>query len=93
VGYRCPSEPPADYVRKGGQAQDTDGRTCLCNALTATVGLGQTRAEGSREAPLVTLGADLTGARDLLHRRPGGWSAADAVAYLLGGSATEPGDG
>jgi NAD(P)H-dependent flavin oxidoreductase YrpB (nitropropane dioxygenase family) len=43
VGYRCPSEPVDDYVRKGGAAADTVGRKCLCNALTATVGLGQIR--------------------------------------------------
>jgi len=26
VGYRCPSEPVADYLRKGGQEADTSGR-------------------------------------------------------------------
>jgi NAD(P)H-dependent flavin oxidoreductase YrpB (nitropropane dioxygenase family) len=83
VGYRCPAEPPADYVRKGGSAEDTDGRACLCNALTATVGLGQTRPTGYHETPLVTLGADLAGAGELLDRYAAGWSAAEALAYLL----------
>jgi hypothetical protein len=30
----------------------------------------------------VTLGADLSGARVLLERHPGGWSARDVVEYL-----------
>ena len=46
VGYRCPSEPIAIYERKGGSVDDTVGRVCLCNALTANVGLGQTRKTG-----------------------------------------------
>ena len=56
--YRCPAEPIADYVRKGGALADTEGRQCLCNGLTATVGLGQLRADGP-EPFLVTSGDDL----------------------------------
>ncbi|MHB8452257.1 MAG: hypothetical protein ACYDAQ_17675, partial [Mycobacteriales bacterium] len=84
VGYRCRAEPVHVYVRKGGAAADTVGRKCLCNALTANIGLGQTRRDGYAEVPLVTLGADLGGARELLTRFPGGWTASDAVAWLLG---------
>ena len=40
VGYRCTAEPEADYVGKGGELDDTEGRKCLCNGLLATVGLG-----------------------------------------------------
>jgi NAD(P)H-dependent flavin oxidoreductase YrpB (nitropropane dioxygenase family) len=83
VGYRCPAEPVHMYVRKGGDAADTVGRSCLCNALTANVELGQTRADGYREEPLVTLGADLDGARRLGDTHPNGWTATDAVAWLL----------
>jgi NAD(P)H-dependent flavin oxidoreductase YrpB (nitropropane dioxygenase family) len=83
IGYRCPSEPVKDYVRKGGSATDTVGRMCLCNGLTATIGLAQTRQGGYQEMPLVTLGTDLTGARQLLNRHPDGWSAAQAVDYLI----------
>ena len=71
------------YVRKGGTAQDTEGRKCLCNGLTATVGMGQHRKDGYDEPALVTLGEDLAGARELVARHPAGWSAADAVSYLL----------
>lgn len=87
VGYRCPGEPVSMYVRKGGDAADTAGRSCLCNALMANVGLGQTRrASGYLEDPLVTLGSDLDGARAMLQRHPDGWSAAQAMTWLLGRS-------
>ena len=84
VGYRCPAEPVEAYVRKGGALEDTVGRLCLCNGLTATVGLGQRRANGVEEPPLVTFGADLAGAEALAARYPDGWTAAQAVGWLLG---------
>lgn len=87
IGYRCPSEPVHMYVRKGGAVQDTVDRACLCNALTANIGLGQTRRDGYTEDPLVTLGADLGGARTLAVAHPDGWTAADAVAWLTASSA------
>lgn len=83
IGYRCPSEPVHMYVRKGGSIEDTVGRKCLCNALTANIGLGQTRRDGFVEPPLVTLGTDLEGARVLTSRHPYGWGAADVVTWLL----------
>ncbi len=82
VGYRCPGEPVEVHVRKGGDVADTEGRACLCNALTANVGLGQTRKDGYSEPPLITLGADLGGPRRLLQRHPQGWSAAQVLAWL-----------
>jgi len=84
IGYRCPSEPVHMYLRKGGAIEDTVGRKCLCNALTANIGLGQNRRDGYAEPTLVTLGADLEGARTLTTRHPDGWCAADAVTWLLG---------
>lgn len=84
VGYRCPSEPVHMYLRKGGDATDTASRSCLCNALLANVGLGQTRrASGYTEDPLVTLGSNLDGVHAMLQRHPQGWSAAQAVTWLL----------
>jgi len=84
IGYRCASEPVELYVRKGGAIENTVGRKCLCNALTANVGLAQTRRSGYTELPLVTLGSDLGGARALLKEHPNGWTAAEAVAWLIG---------
>ena len=86
IGYRCPAEPVRMYERKGGDTADIPGRVCLCNALTASVGLAQTRKDGSVDLPLVTLGDDLEGARVLLAARPLGYSAVDAIAWLRGES-------
>ena len=84
VGYRCPAEPVHLHVRKGGTAADTDGRACLCNSLTANIGLGQTRPDGYSEDALITLGADLDGARRLAVLHPHGWTARQAMDWLLG---------
>ncbi len=90
VGYRCPAEPLDVLARKGGDLTGAETANCLCNALMADVDLAQNRKDGYTEVPLVTLGADLTGARRLdsehwLHGGSAdGWSAAEAVAWLLG---------
>ena len=59
IGWRCPAEPVDDYLRKGGNREDTVGRKCICNALMASVGLGQVRPDGTRELPLITSGDDV----------------------------------
>lgn len=88
-GYRCPAEPVDVFVRKGGTAEEAEGAKCLCNALMADIELGQHRKDGYAEQPLVTLGSDLAGARRLdsehwLHGgNAAGWSAVDAVQWLL----------
>jgi NAD(P)H-dependent flavin oxidoreductase YrpB (nitropropane dioxygenase family) len=82
VGYRCPSEPVHMYVRKGGDIAETTDRKCLCNGLTASVGLGQSTRE-SVEPPLVTLGGNLDASREFAHRYPTGWRAADVLDWLL----------
>ncbi|WP_461024601.1 nitronate monooxygenase [Thalassiella azotivora] len=82
VGYRCPSEPVHLYQRKGGDVADTVGRACLCNALTADVGLGQERRGGYVEQPLVTLGSDRSALAELAAVHPAGWTAADVVTWL-----------
>ena len=83
VGFRCPSEPVERFTAKGGGATATQGRMCLCNGLTAAVGLGQTRSSGEEPA-LVTLGDDagaVIGA--LASPDRGDWTAADVVEHLL----------
>jgi NAD(P)H-dependent flavin oxidoreductase YrpB (nitropropane dioxygenase family) len=87
VSYRCASEPAHMYLKKGGKAADLEGRKCLCNALMANVGHGQLRQDGYVEAAAVTLGQDLDGARELMVRHPGGWTAAQAIDWLLGAAA------
>jgi len=80
VGFRCPSEPVKQYVRKGGRPEDTVGRKCLCNGLVATVGFGQSRDDGVEPA-VVTAGDDLTALGDLLSGRTE-YSASDVIEYL-----------
>jgi nitronate monooxygenase len=82
VDYRCPSEPEAAYVKKGGKLEDTIGRQCLCNALLAVIGHPQTRADGTAEPPLVTSGDDLAAIAGFLRGRTR-YTAADVTAYLL----------
>jgi nitronate monooxygenase len=84
TGYRCPAEPVEDYVKKGGQAEDTEGRRCLCNALLANIGMGQVREHDTIEPPLFTSGDDLVNLRAFLGDRER-YSAGDVLAFLLGG--------
>jgi nitronate monooxygenase len=59
IGYRCAAEPVAAYLAKGGSLEDTKGRKCLCNSLTANIGIPQRLPDGTYEKALVTLGDDL----------------------------------
>jgi NAD(P)H-dependent flavin oxidoreductase YrpB (nitropropane dioxygenase family) len=90
VGYRCPSEPDAAFVRKGGAAEETRGRKCLCNGLVANLGLGQRRAGGSTELPLLTAGDDLGCLRPLAEAGAGDYTAADVLAMLLSSPSPAP---
>jgi len=83
IGYRCSAEPVANYVAKGGKAEETVGRKCLCNALMANIGLGQARKDGSVEPPLVTVGDDLNAVAQFLAPGRTSYRAADVVASLL----------
>jgi len=81
--WRCPAEPEADFLRKGGAPEEMKDRLCVCNGLVATVGLGQIRKDGRVEPALVTSGDEIV---DLTRfSRPGAqsYAAADVVATLL----------
>jgi NAD(P)H-dependent flavin oxidoreductase YrpB (nitropropane dioxygenase family) len=84
VGYRCPAEPVDTYLRKGGELADTVGRCCLCNGLLSAIGLGQRSGDGAEEAPIVTIGQDLSFLAQLVGPDRRSYSATDVVAYLLG---------
>ena len=84
--YRCAAEPVEDYVAKGGDAADTEGRRCLCNGLSSTIGLAQSRdaaEDGSgTEIPLITSGDDLLALAGLFAAQPR-YTAADVVELLV----------
>lgn len=81
---RCAGEPVDDYVRKGGDAAETEGRGCLCNALTANIGHAQIQKNGGEELELFTGGDALVdlplGSADAPH-----YTAEDVIEYLYGG--------
>ncbi|MEO6864634.1 MAG: nitronate monooxygenase [Gemmatimonadaceae bacterium] len=83
IGYRCPAEPVDAYVKKGGSIEETEGRECLCNGLTANIAQAQLRSGGIEEPPLLTSGDDLRSIQHFLGARTH-YSAADVVDYLLG---------
>ena len=83
IGFRCAAEPVETYVGKGGAEEDTVERRCLCNGLMATVGIGQSTANGSSELPLLTSGDELQAVAELLYLRED-YGARDVIAHLLG---------
>jgi len=86
LGYRCPSEPVEEYVKKGGNIEDTKGRKCLCNGLVATLGLGQERKNGNNEMPIVTAGDDLKFIARFLKQGEKIYHAIDVLTVILGNS-------
>jgi NAD(P)H-dependent flavin oxidoreductase YrpB (nitropropane dioxygenase family) len=94
IGYRCPSEPVKDWVRKGGAIEATIGRKCLCNCLMANVGLPQVRRimdeNGEthiyKEDILITVGDEVNECRQMMEQDKAtgewGYSAAKVVDYL-----------
>ena len=84
IGYRCAAEPEASYVAKGGRIEDTVGRKCLCNALTANIGLPQRLADGTYEKALITLGDDFIDIGRFCTSDQPDYTAADVVRVLLG---------
>lgn len=90
AGYRCPSEPLADYVNKGGADNDTVGRKCICNGLMATAGLAQVRSDGTTEPPIMTAGNEVSNVARFLKPDADSYTALDVINALLAGEATEP---
>jgi len=85
IGYRCPGEPVNLYISKAGKQENTVGRTCLCNALLATIGHPQVRSGRYVEKGLVTSGNDLTGITRFLPQGEPVYGAVDVIKKLLNG--------
>jgi len=85
VVYRCPAEPVSAYLSKGGTRQETERRTCLCNALVAAIGQPQTRGNNYVEPGVVTAGDDLAEIGRFLAPGADSYHAADVIALLLSG--------
>ena len=83
VGWRCPSEPVEDYVKKGGKLEDTRGRKCVCNGLMANIDLGQVQKDGQLEKPLITSGDDVADIARFLKPGADSYSALDVLEYLM----------
>lgn len=81
LGYRCASEPVATYEKKGGTAEDADGRKCLCNALMADIGHPQVQRNGDVERAILTSGDDLIKISEFLEGRAT-YAATDVLAWL-----------
>ncbi len=84
LGQRCPAEPVADFLKKGGDEEETVGRKCLCNALMADIGMPQIQAGGQVELHLLTAGDDLNNIGRLVKPGLGTYSATDVIGYLMG---------
>lgn len=84
VGYRCAAEPVNVYVSKGGEAAQTTGRKCICNALISSAGHPQTRPQGRVEPAVVTSGDGLEDIRQFMPDDSDAYSARDVIRTLLG---------
>jgi NAD(P)H-dependent flavin oxidoreductase YrpB (nitropropane dioxygenase family) len=81
ISYRCPGEPVDIFVNKGGTAEETVGRQCLCNGLLAAAGLAQTR-RGVLEPPILTIGENLSFVPHMVRDGNLSYSASDVIDYL-----------
>ena len=72
-----------NYLRKGGELEDTIGRKCLCNALMANAGLAQEQASGYIEKPLLTAGDSLKRLKHYFKNGTRTYTASDVIDYLL----------
>lgn len=85
IGYRCPGEPEETFLKKGGNKEDIEGRKCLCNALLATVSLGQQRNCGSLPEPaIVTAGDHLIELAKFISPTKLSYSAKEVIQSITG---------
>lgn len=86
IGFRCPAEPVAAYVRKGGNPVATEGRVCICNGLAAAAKDGQ-RCDKPGEPFIATLGQEGAFIHELMSSPDGSYSAADVISFIFARSA------
>ena len=84
IGWRCPSEPVDDYIRKGGKEEDTVGRKCICNGLLSNISLPQVRKDGVTEPAIFTSGDDVATVARFLAPGATSYKAADVIEQLMG---------
>lgn len=82
IGYRCPGEPEAHFIAKGGDPAAMAGKVCLCNGLLATVGHGMPRSRGA-EPVLVTAGDDVAALGRYLAPGTCRYGVADVIAGFM----------
>ena len=82
IGFRCPAEPEAAFLAKGGRSEDLTGKKCLCNALLSNIGLAQVRKNGYVENTLVTSGDGIQTLGQFLAGKQS-YKTAEAIAWLL----------
>jgi nitronate monooxygenase len=83
LGWRCPAEPEKQFLTKGGSHEELNGSQCVCNALMANIGMGQSLADGQCERPLVTAGDDFSLIQHLLEQDKLSYDVQDVLTYLL----------
>ncbi|MDZ7670807.1 MAG: hypothetical protein U5Q16_15785 [Gammaproteobacteria bacterium] len=74
----------SDFLKKGGEQDEIQGRKCVCNGLLATVGLGQVQKGSYEEPALVTAGQDVSLVAEFIAQGRNSYSAADVIRRLLG---------
>jgi nitronate monooxygenase len=84
IGYRCPAEPEASFLAKGGKPEELIGRKCVCNGLSANIGLAQLMPDGQLERSLLTLGDGFDDIARFCTAESPDYTAADVVRHLLG---------
>lgn len=83
LGYRCASEPIANFIAKGGNETDTIGRKCICNALMTNAGHPQIQKDGAVEKALLTAGDDLAEIARFIPDGQTSYTAKDVIDTLL----------
>ena len=84
VGWRCPSEPTAHWIAKGGDPAAAHGRTCVCHGLLATAGHPYAHVDGGLEQPLITAGDALLELGDLIPADGSDYPATAVLDRVLG---------